>query len=252
MPRFQGIPVEEPAQRGGRFGGIPLDAKPNDTRSFLEKTQAVDNPIGAVLKAPDMFLRGMTGTGSDYVEAGMNYALDRVMPPEGGKRTFEQSLQDVSRKYQTQRQNAPVTGTTAEIAGAVTSPLVRGVAKGAEALTSMVPNIPRYLQYALQGAGVGGALGIPLARNESGGVPTVGDVAGTAGASALAGGVLGAAFPAAVEVGSATLRGASNAARPLLDRLPGRQSDAAARILAKRITSRGAQLSGFARLWIMS
>lgn len=212
---------------------------PPDTRGALERAGSVDNPFGAVLKAPDMFFRGATGTGTDYVEAGMEYLLDRVPGLSSGQpRTFSQVLGDVGRKYQTQRDKSYGVGTGMEIAGAVTSPIIRGLSSGIKAIPG-VSSLPRYGQYILEGAGIGGALGLPMARGAEGGLPTARDVAATSGETSLVGGVMGAAFPAALEGGAAIGRALGRSARPILDQLPYRQNTAAGRILANTLQRQG-------------
>lgn len=212
-----------------------------DNRSWLERAQSPDNPLGATLKAPDMFLRGMTGTASDYAEAGVN----RMM---GSAPTYDAALRGVTRKYDQARTNAPVLSTAMEIGGAVTSPIFRAVGAGmgkvsgaadtaAKALTGR--NLPQFLKYGIEGLGLGGAYGLPMARSQEGGVPSLLDLGATTAGAATAGGLLGAATPAAVQAGAAIGRGAGRMAQPLLDRLPQNQASASARIVAKRLQDQG-------------
>lgn len=182
--------------------------------------------------AGDMFVRGMTGGASDYVGAAGMYIGDKiaktikprnlsdVVADRNKPLTYEEALQDMRRGAENYREENPVKGYGGEIAGAVTSPIFRGVdalaKKGTAAIGSMLGRqTPRYVGYGLSGAAQGLAGGVGMAQNEQGGVPTVGDVASSGGWNAALGGALGVAVPAVAETVAQVSR---KAVQPALDR----------------------------------
>jgi len=186
----------------------PVEAPKEDERAFLAKLNDPTTTAGAVLKAPDMFLRGASVGASDYARAGMEYLADKVT---GKDASFEKSLQGVRATNEAQRDAAPIASYGAEIAGGITSPVFRGVASAVNKATTKAGQlagvaVPRYLQYGIQGAAAGGVAGLGNAQNEQGGVPTLEQATKGAATDAAIGGALGVALPAVVEGGAALLK----------------------------------------------
>lgn len=184
--------------------------------SFLEKLQDPTTTAGAILKAPDMFLRGQTLGLSDYAQAGMNYAADKAQGLTTGEygKSFEQDLQAQRAQNKAQRQASPVTSYVAEVLGGLTSPAFQGTGKisvtnpaaRGGGMTGVVDaatsKLPRYAQYGAQGAAAGAMSGAGNAQSEQGGVPSVGDLAKSVATNTAIGAATGVIVPAAIEGGA--------------------------------------------------
>lgn len=168
-----------------------------------------DVPTGNVFGS---ILRGATGGALDYSDAAVGWMTDRIpgkfQKPEGQRRTYEQALQDVRGAQNEFREKSPVQAYGGEIAGAVTSPLFRGVASlaegGVNAATRASPRIAqalagnagKFARFGLQGAAQGATAGALSAQNDKGGIPTARDLVGSVGGAAAGGAALGVAVPA--------------------------------------------------------
>lgn len=209
--------------------GAELTAAPQKEQSFLAQLNDPTTAPGALLKAPDMFMRGATAGVSDYARAGMGYAADKAQGLVTGDygKSFDQDLQSVRHTNEAQRAAAPVASYGSEILGGVTSPIFKAasglVDKGltkAEQLAQL--SIPRYLKYGAQGMTAGTIAGAGEAQNEQGGAPTLSELGNSAGGGALVGGALGVAAPAVIE-GASKLIG--KAASTLASKAPAMTQD---------------------------
>jgi len=94
----------------------------------------------------------------------------------------------------------------AQIVGGITSPVYQGLGKAIETGGNAVANavgtsLPRYLNYLLQGAGIGATVGGANAQAPDMGLPSAQDIIDSARRGGEWGGALGAAIPGALELG---------------------------------------------------
>lgn len=195
---------------------VPGGSQPNQNYkepSFLEKLQDPTTTPGAILKAPDMFFRGMTAGGTDYAKA----AMQGLPGLNTNDKSFDQRLQGVRQENEAQRSAAPGLSQAMELAGGITSPVYRGVGNtvesGINAATraspavaqSMAQGAGRFAGYGAQGAAAGAVAGAGNAQSHEGGVPSMGDLGKSVATNAAIGGALGVSVPAALEGGAKLL-----------------------------------------------
>lgn len=184
--------------------------------------------------------RGATGGLSDYIAAAGIMAGDAIadqlgrvgvpIRPRTTDGTFDAALRTVRADVKEAQRSRPVAATSAEITGAVTSPLFRGLAAATGRLVPGVGNLARYIRYGVQGGSVSGAMAAGYAEGEGGGIPTIVDVSERAIPAAGLGFGFGVAVPGAIEGIGAGGRMVANKVRGFA---PSQQADVAAQRISQ-------------------
>jgi len=166
--------------------------------------EGVRSAVGHVNALPELFVRGATVGLSDYALAGADQIVDGVkglVKKREKDKTFDESLQDIRGGVREFQSANPVTGYGAEIAGSVSSPILRAVSGAAGRVRDGVRLLDRGTRYLAQGGATGAVAGAGYAQDSDGGLPGLGDLAFSTGVGAAVGAPLGAATGLAVEGG---------------------------------------------------
>lgn len=208
--------------------------------------------------APDLFVRGATMGGSDYLGAGARWLADNtvgnVIDAAKGKgasyHPFNEDLKSVRGDVADYTKQHPILAPVAEFAGGIApgfgagfQAAGAGVKAGTKALGM---TLPAFAERAVEGAGVGGLAGALSAQSEDGGLPSLGDLGHGVARGAEFGGVAGAATPYI----AAPLAWAGNKAagglQSVIDMLPYNQVSKAGRQAAEALAQDGTSVDQLA------
>lgn len=200
-------------------------------RAAQAQQKTPEQPQNAGVGFQDMVTRGLTGGISDYVSAGGRYLADKAL---GRGESFNDELKSVRQDNTAYRDANPVKAYGGEIGGGVVSPMFRGIFGAVDkGLTSagnfLGRQIPRYLQYGVQGAVPGALVGAVGAEGNGGGLPSASDVGKGAALGGAVGGAMGVAIPAVAEGAQWAGGKLKDAGQTLLDHMPNGQDSSTGR-----------------------